>query len=147
LIKPSPWTIISRRRRTARGSLAIERATPSHFTRSTILLKAVGVTTHTSIMVISVKGTATTTMVIGTMKDSRETIPIVTPMVTMVITMETMASTIPIQGTIGTCPTSHATSVRRLGTLPKDAPRTSLRRLPNLIQSRRDRRTTCMWRK
>ncbi|KAK1665632.1 hypothetical protein QYE76_053791 [Lolium multiflorum] len=80
-----------------REDSAIARTTLSRSTRSTILEES-GVTTHTSIMVISVEN--------GNNYNShrhnegfKETIPIVTPMVTMVITMETMASTILIQGT------------------------------------------------
>jgi hypothetical protein len=90
-------------------------------------------------------------MVMGTMKDSRETIPMVIKMETMAVTMEVtdttmeiMANTATIQGT---CPISPASSVRRPDTLPMTVRRISLLMPPNLIHSRRDKRTTCMWRK
>jgi hypothetical protein len=100
----------------------------------------VEVTVHTSIMVISVRVMETITMDISSMEDSGETI-------LMVITMETMASTVTNQKTGETCPLSHATSVRRRDTFPITVRRISRLKPPNPIPSRRDRRTTSMWRK
>jgi hypothetical protein len=150
-IKPSPWKTISRKKRIARESLATTRTTLSHFTRSTILQKEVEATAHTNIMVISAKGVETITVVIGTTEDSRETIQIVITMETMVATMvvldttmETTVITVIIQGT---CPISPASSVRRPDTLRMTVRRISLLMPPNPIHSRKDKRTTCMWRK
>jgi hypothetical protein len=142
LIKPSPWTTISRRRRTARGSLAI-RVTLSHSTRSTILLMGMEVIAHTGITVISTRGMATISMVTSSMEDPGEIIPMGITVEKMAVTMgvthtpmEIMASTDTIQKT---CPILPATSVRRLGTFPLIARRISPLKLPKQIHSRRDR--------
>jgi hypothetical protein len=146
-------TITSGKKRIARGSSTIRtRLNPS--TRNTTHLKKVEVTAHTSIMDISARGMATTTIVISPMEDSRETIPMVITMETMVdtmgvmgTTMETTANTVTTQGTIGTCPTSHASSVGRQDTMLISAQRKILMKLPKPTHSRRDRQTTSMWRK
>jgi hypothetical protein len=129
LIKLSLWTTISGRKRTARGNSAVARLTLSLSTRSTTSLRAVEMEIHTGMVATLTKATVATSMAIGTMEDSGETTPMaitmVTTMVIMDTTMEEMDGAILTQLPRRISPTSHALSVRRLGTTPTLAQRTA----------------------
>jgi hypothetical protein len=128
----------SGRKRTARGNSAMARTTLSPSTRSTTLLRAVGMEVHTGMEATSAKAMVAISMATGTMEDSGETTPMVTAVGTMDTITEEMVSTVPTQMPRRISPTSHATSVRSLDTTPTLAQRASQRKLPSLIRSRRD---------
>jgi hypothetical protein len=104
-------------------------------TRSTIHLKVVEMVVLTGMEAISAKEIVATSMAIDTMEDSGETTPMA---ITVVITMETMVSTTTTQKLRRISRISHASSARRMDTIPQAAQRTSLMNLPNPIHSRRD---------
>jgi hypothetical protein len=108
-----------------------------------------------------------TLMAIGTMAETRETTPMditmeamvtkmeemditmetmvtkmeemeITMVITMVITMETMVSTATTQKLRRISRIPHASSARRMDTIPQAAQRISLMNLPSPIHSRRD---------
>jgi hypothetical protein len=98
---------------------------------------------HTGMEATLTRATVAISMATGTMEDSGETtlmaITMVTTMGTMDTTMEEMDITVLTQMPRRISPTSHASSVRRLGTTPPLAQRTSQMMLPSPIHSRRDR--------
>jgi hypothetical protein len=83
----------------------------------------------------SAKEMVATSIAIGTMEDSGETTPMA---ITMVITMETMVSTVTTQKLRRISRISHASSARRMDTIPQAARRISLMNLPSPIHFRRD---------
>jgi hypothetical protein len=84
---------------------------------------------------ISAKEMVATLVALGTMEDSGETTP---RAITMVITMETMVSTTTTQMRRRISPISHASSARRMDTIPQATQRISLMNLPSPIHFRRD---------
>jgi hypothetical protein len=139
LIKLSIWTTTSGRKRTVRGNSAVARITLSPSTRSTTPLRAVEMEVHTGMEATSTKAMVAISMATGTMEDSGETTLMVTTMGTMDTTIEEMVSVISTQMPRRISPTSHASTVRRLGTTLPLAQRTSQMMLPSPIHSRRDR--------
>jgi hypothetical protein len=117
LIKLSLWTTTSGRKRIVRENSVVARTTLSPSTRSTTLLRAVGMEVHTGMEATS-KAMVATSMATSTMEDSGETTPMVITMGTTDTTMEEMVSAVSTRMPRRISPTSHASSARRLGTTP-----------------------------
>jgi hypothetical protein len=136
LIKLSHWTTTSGRKRTAKGDSMEARTTLNPFTRGTTPLRVVGMGTPTSMEDTSPMAMVATSMARGTMEDSGETTPMA---IIMDITMGEMDIAVSTQMPRRISPTSHASSVRRLGTTPQAVHRIRQMKLPSPIHSRRDR--------
>src|SRR3954451_17949370 len=95
LIKPSLWTTTSRRKKTARGSLAVTGPTLTSLTRSIILLRGVETTTPIAMDVSSIGETTTTIMATCPMVTTGtislvETAMVITTAIAMDLIMGTM---------------------------------------------------------
>jgi hypothetical protein len=87
----------------------------------------------------STKVMVETSMATGIMEDSGETTPMVITVETMDTTVEEMDNTVSTRMPRRIFPVSPASSVRRHGSTPPTAQRTSQRMQPSPIRSRRDR--------
>jgi hypothetical protein len=112
-------------------------------TRGTTHLRAVDMEVCIGMEVTLAKAMVATSIATDTMEDSGKTIPMAIIMVitvgTMDITMGEMDNTVSTQMPRRISPPSPASSVRRLGTIPQTAQRTSQMMQPSPIHSRRDR--------
>jgi hypothetical protein len=139
LIKLSLWTTTLGRRKILRGSSTVARPTLNLSTRGTTPPRVVEMEVHTGMEVTSPRAMVATSMAMGTMEDSGETIPMAITMGTMDITMGEMGIAISTQMPRRISPTSPATSARRMGTIPPAVQRTSQMMQPSPTHSRRDR--------
>jgi hypothetical protein len=114
LIRPSPWTTTSRKKRTKKGSSVSARAMWNHSTRSTTHLRAVDMAALTSMGIISTKEMVATLAAISIVEVSRETAP-------MDITVDTMVSITTTLNPRRTSLASLASSARRLVIIPPAA--------------------------